>query len=135
MTDRDRAWTPRLLGLFFLFGAAMTALAGASLAWPDGPLAPMWRLKPDEFRQMLALGGWVPIGFFALSPMMAATAYGAWTRRRWGWALAMIIFAVNGVSDLARAAFGAPLEGLFGAAIAALVLWWLARRDVRAMFR
>jgi hypothetical protein len=123
-----------LLTAFFLFGTVMTALAGASLAWPNGPLAVMWRVKPDEYRQLLAMGPWVPVGFFMLSALMAATAFGTWKRRRWGWWLAVIIFAVNGLSDLARAASGAYWEGLFGAAIAALILWWLFRPGVRGMF-
>jgi hypothetical protein len=126
--------TPVLLAVFFVFGTAMTALASLSLAWPDGPLAAMWRLKPDEFAKMRALGPLVPIGFSALSLTMAVTAYATLARRRWGWWLAVFIFAVNGLSDAARALVASEWSSLIGVAVAGLVLWWLSRRDVRAMF-
>jgi hypothetical protein len=126
--------TPVLLAVFFVFGTAMTALASLSLAWPDGPLAAMWRLKPDEFAKMRALGLLVPIGFSALSLTMAVTAYATLARRRWGWWLAVFIFAVNGLSDAARALVASEWSSLIGVAVAGLVLWWLSRRDVRAMF-
>ena len=130
-----RPLTPILLTAFFLFGTVMTALAGASLLTPGGALDWIWLKKPEEHRLLMALGPLAGAGFMALSGLMAATAIGAWKRRRWGWWLAVIIFAVNGLSDLARAASGAYWEGLFGAAIAALILWWLFRRAAAVRLR
>jgi hypothetical protein len=128
-----RPLTPVLLTVFFLFGTVMTALAGASLLMP-GALNWIWLRKPEEHRLLAALGPLVATGFIGLSVLMALTAYGVWRRRRWGWALAAIIFAVNGLSDLARAVTGSLWEGLLGAAIAALILWWLFRPSVRELF-
>ena len=126
--------TPVLLTLFFLFGTAMTAFAGASLAIPHGPLARIWRAKPDVYEQLLALGPLVAMGFFALSALMALTVFGVWRRRRWGWMLAVGIFIVNALADAARAIADREWNGLVAVAVVALILWWLLRRDVRAIF-
>jgi hypothetical protein len=130
----ERAWTPILLGLFFLFATLMCALAGLSLLTPGGALDAIWRLKPDEQAQLLALGPAVGAGFLALALVMAAASCGAFARRRWGRRLAIAIFAANAVGDAARIALGGVLEGAIGVAVTAIILWWLTREKVRASF-
>lgn len=113
----------------------MCALAGASLLTPGGPLDWIWGFKPDEHRRLLELGPALGAGFVALALVMALASCGAFGRRRWGWALALAIFAVNAAGDAARLAFGAVAEGLIGLAATAAILWWLSRAPIRMLFR
>jgi hypothetical protein len=112
----------------------MCALAGASLLTPNGALDWIWRIKPDEHRQLLAMGPAVGAGFLVLALIMALASAGSFARRRWAWALALAIFTVNALGDAARIPSGALAEGLVGIAATAAILWWLARRPVRALF-
>ena len=131
---RRQARTPALLGLFFVFATAACALVGLSLIMPGGPLDAIWQWKPDEHRQLLALGPIVGAGFLALALVMAAASYGAFARRRWGLRLAMAIFAVNALADAARVPFGTVWEGAIGVAVTGIILWWLTRPKVSGAF-
>ena len=126
--------TPAMLAGFFALAALICAAAGASLLDPGGPLAPMWRIKPDEYRQLLLLGPAAGIGFLALAAVMAAASLGTARRRRWGWRLACAIFAVNGLADAARIPLGAVIEGVIGLGAAGAILWWMTRPAIRAEF-
>ena len=134
MRERLARATPTVLALFFAFATLMCAFAAATLLFPGTPLDGLWRVKPDEHRQLLALGPAVGAGFAVLAVAMMAAGIGAWRRRRWGWALAVAIFAVNGLGDASRIVSGAVVEGAIGVAAAAAVLWWLTRPQVRRMF-
>ena len=94
----------------------------------------MWRIKPAEHEQLLRLGPIVAVGMLGLSVVMGLTSLGAFTRRRWGWGLAVVVFLVNGLGDAARVLFGAPAGGLFGGLVTAVIIWWLTRPSVRALF-
>jgi hypothetical protein len=126
--------TPVALGVFFVFATLMTAAVTVTLQWPGGPLDAMWRVKPAAYSDLLLLRPASTIGFAALCATMAAAAFGAATRKRWGWWLALSIFALNGLGDALNAMGGALAEGAFGVAVTLLILWWLTRRRVRTLF-
>ena len=126
--------TPRLLGLFFAFATLMCGLAGATLLNPGGALDGIWQIKPDEHRQLLAMGPKVGLGFLALAFVMLLASIGTFRRRRWAWPLALAIFTVNALGDAARIPMGAAAEGLIGIAATGLILWWLTRPKVRGQF-
>lgn len=109
-------------------------LAGTSLLSPGGALDGIWRIKPDEHRQLLALGPAVGAGFLGLALVMLLASYGAFRRRRWAWPLALAIFAANALGDAARIPFGAAVEGLVGIAATGAILFWLTRPKVRGQF-
>ena len=129
-----RPVTPIAMGLFFALAMVLTATAGASLLAPNGPLDVMWRLKPSEHAVLLGMGPLVGSGSIGLSAAMMATSVGCFTRRRWGWGLAVAIFVVNGLADAARILSGTPFEGVFGVTVAAFIVWWLTRLRVRRLF-
>jgi hypothetical protein len=131
---RARAWTPVLLGAFFAFACLACSLAGVSLLTPGGALDWIWLIKPEEHGLLLALGPWMGAAFLALALAMAAASLGTFRRRRWGWWLAVLIFAVNGAGDAARIPAGAALQGAIGDAATALILWWLTRPRDRQLF-
>ena len=130
-----RPVTPLVAGTFFAFATLLVALAGVSLLFPGGPLDAMWRIKPREHAQLLTHAPLVGTGFLLLGMVMGAASIGCFARRHWGWILAVTIFVANGVADLARIPLGAPGEGLLGAAITGLLVWWLTRPRVHSLFR
>jgi hypothetical protein len=129
-----RPATPPLLGAFLIFATAMAALAAITLLAPGTPLDAAWRIKPAEYRQLLAMGPAVGLGFVALSGAAAIIAAGVFGRRRWPWRAAVVGIALNGAGDAIRALTGAWVEGLVGVAVTAANVWWLTRPHVRAAF-
>lgn len=134
-SGRDvRAFTPIALGCFFTFATVMTGVVSITLFAPGGPLDAMWQVKPHEYQDLLLLRPASSAGFAALCIAMAATAFGCFRRKRWGWMLAVAIFTINALGDAAHGLSGAWLEGAIGVAIAMLILWWLTQPRVRALF-
>ena len=65
---------------------------------------------------------------------MAATAYGAMRRKRWGLNLAMLIFTANAAGDAVRGFMGDMLEGAIGVVVAGLILYALSCPQIRSVF-
>lgn len=69
---------------------------------------------------------------------MAAAACGAWSRKTWGWRLAIAIFTVNGLGDLVQAFSGHTVEGILGVVVAGAgagaLVYWLTLPRVKAAF-
>lgn len=128
-----RALAPPLLAAFFAFATTMTALVAMTLLAPGGGADAIWKVKPDAYAQLLAFApasGWA---FAALSVLMAATCVGCFTRRNWGWMLAVGVIAANAIGDGVRIA-SSPLEGSAGVVIAGAILYWFTRPTTRALF-
>lgn len=94
----------------------------------------MWRGKPAAYQQLLSMAPWSGGGFCLLAMAMALTSVGCFQRKRWGWMLAVAIFAINGLADAARLLAGEVLEGLIGVIAAGAILYSLSRPRVRAAF-
>lgn len=129
-----RIRTPEFTGTFFALASAVALIAGISLGVPGHFLDGVWRIKPTEHALLLQAGRPAVVGFILLAATMAIAAYGAFARRRWGWWVAVAIFAVHALSDASRIVLGAPWEGLIGVTISVLILTWLSRPRVRASF-
>lgn len=132
-----RKWAslwPPALALFFLFATLMVIAAALSLLAP-GPLADRFRsIKPNEHQALVAIAPWSGFFFLALAPVMAAAAYGSFRRQRWGWRLAIVVLATNGLGDLIAPLAGAPAASLVGVAVTAAILYGLTRPAARARF-
>ncbi len=74
-------------------------------------------------------------GFLGLAVVMAAASVGCFLQRRWGWRLAVTIFAVNGLSDAGQLIVGHVVEGAIGVVVAGAILFYLMRASVRAEYR
>ncbi|MFZ2029964.1 MAG: hypothetical protein WAU68_06640 [Vitreimonas sp.] len=74
----------------------------------------MWAIKPAAYRQLLVMAPWSGLGFCLLAMAMALTSVGCFRRKRWGWTLAVAIFAINGLADATRFLAGEVFEGLIG---------------------
>jgi hypothetical protein len=66
--------------------------------------------------------------------VFVAASAGCLLRRRWGWWLAIVIFAANGFGDAVQLATGHVLEGAIGVAVAAAILFYLTRASVQQAF-
>ena len=126
---------PVAIGAFSVLAAAIAFAAGITLIWPGGPVDVIWAIRQDEaHRQMVALGWPAGLGLWLVAAVAIATAAGSFRQRRWAWWLAVVALSINGLSDVARLATGGIIEGIAGALIAGVLLWWLTRDGVRAQF-
>jgi hypothetical protein len=126
---------PAILAVFFLLATVLCLLAGSSLVFPRSPARLIWAIKPQDYAQLRAMGPLVAWGFLALALPMALAVWGCWRRRGWAWGLALAIFVVNGLADLARLIAGRWVEGGLGVAALGLILLVMTRPAARRAFR
>lgn len=122
------------MGIFLCFGAAMAALAGTTLVWRGTALDQMWMLNPRAYKELAPFGKVVGIAFLFLSALLATAAIGWLQRRVWGWWLAVIVIATQILGNLMNIFLGRIVEGGIGFTIAGLLLLYLLRAKVRAVF-
>jgi hypothetical protein len=72
--------------------------------------------------------------FAALSFALAGSAIGWFRRRRWGWALAVIIISIQVAGDFGNLLRGDLLRGSTGVLIAGALLAYMCRPVVRNAF-
>jgi hypothetical protein len=133
-TSRAQTFVPRALAGFFIVSAGIVTLVGVTLLFPGTALDRMWLLKPAAHAQLLAYRLWSGPAFLLLAPLFAVAAYGCLSRRRWGWRLAIAIFAIHGVGDLANGLAGDLVSGAVGVLAASAIIYGLTRRGVAAQF-
>ena len=129
-----RSHTQIALVFFFTAAAVLCLVAGLTMICPDTALSTVWRIKPDEFAQLLKLRPWTSVGFLLLSGWMGFTAWGCLNGRLWGWHMAIAIFVANGVGDAVQIFAGRVIEGLIGISITVAIVVWLTRPQARTAF-
>jgi hypothetical protein len=122
------------IGVFLLFGATMASLAGTTLIWQGTFLDHMWTLNAPAYRQLSPFGRTVGIPFLVLSAALATAGVGWFRRRLWGWKLAVAIIATQVLGDLTSIFMGHFVMGAVGVTIAAALLLYLLRPEVRGAF-
>lgn len=123
-----------LIAIFFAAATCILVGVSAALAFPGSQFEAIWRLYPARRALLIPYGHWLVPGFLALAITMAAASIGCFRRSRWGWRLAVGIFAVNGLGDAAQLAMGRILEGAVGVAVTSVILMYLFRPGVRRAF-
>jgi hypothetical protein len=94
----------------------------------------MWRLNPRAHEAFSRMGIWAPLLLGPVCLACAASAYGFFTGKRWGYRLGVTGLLVNLTGDLINAALGIEPRAVVGVPIVALILWYLSSRKVRAFF-
>lgn len=122
------------IGIFLLFGAAMALLAGITLVRPGTTLDCVWALNPRAYSQLAPIGKTVGVLFLLLSGALAVAGMGWLRRKKWGWALAVIIISTQVLGDLVNALRGQVLQGFIGVLLAGALLLYMTRPCVRAVF-
>ena len=121
-------------GVFLIFGAIMAAYASIILFFPGTILDKLWIVNPRGHQRLLALGRLVGVAFFFLSVLLATSAFGWLTKRKWGWWCAIGIIILQGLGDIVRLFAGEIIQGIFGAVVAGLLVYYLLSRSVRLYF-
>jgi hypothetical protein len=122
------------VGIFLFFGAALASLAGTTLIWRGTLLDRIWALNAPAYKQLSAFGKTIGIPFLVLSVALVAASAGWLRRRLWGWRLAVLIIAMQVLGDLVSIFMGHFVRGATGVTIAAALLFYLFRPEVRAAF-
>lgn len=71
----------------------------------------------------------------AVSMSCFAAAFGLWTARRWGYGLAITLLLINLAGDVTNVLLETEPRAAVGIPIVAILLWWIARPDVRGWFK
>ena len=122
------------IGVFLVFGACMSGLAGATLVWQGTTLDKVWHLNPTAYRKLVPLGRNVGALFLLLSATMFVASVAWFKRRLWGWGLAVGIISTQIAADVANLVRGDYLRGGTGLTIAGALLYYLLRPKVRNTF-
>src|SRR5215467_15938611 len=101
----------KAMGVFLYFGAIMVSLAGVTLVWRGTFLDRLWILNPRAYNQLSPLGTPAGIAFLLLGGTLAIAGTGWLLRRFWGWALGVIIIAMQVLGNVVNAARGDFLRG------------------------
>ena len=121
------------LSVFFLAGSLISFTAGLSLLVPS-ILEPLWRLNPHGHEGLLRIGLWGVALLFGASASCTAAAIGLWRRARWGHIIAIVLIAINLLSDLVNTILGTEPRAIIGVPIALALIFYLMRKRVRNYF-
>lgn len=94
----------------------------------------MWRLNPHAHEAFAGMGAWAPILMATVCLSCAASAYGFFRGRRWGYRLGIGLLLVNLTGDLVNAALGIEPRAVWGLPVVALLIWYLASSRARSFF-
>ena len=125
---------PTGLSLFFLASTVICATAAFTLAVPGTAVDSVWSIKPRAYEELLGYRELSAPMFALLAIAMAFASYGTFHRRRWGWLLACLLFAGNGIGDAVQLATGGLLQGVIGVSVVTVLLFALFRPSVRGLF-
>ncbi len=132
----DEARPPRPRGVaavsgFFLASAWLGLAACLSVAFPGGPLQPMWRLHPGALAAFGSMGASAVWLLAAVSLACTLSAVGLWRGARWGWRLALCVLGANLVGTAASATLGQNPRAALGLPLAGAVVGYLCTQRVR----
>ena len=122
------------LSLFSFVGTVLAGVAAISLAFPGGPLEPMWQLNPRGYQGLSGMHGWAVLLLAVVSGVCGITGMGLWRLRRWGYVLAVAGLSIHLVGDLLNVVLGIEPRAIIGVPIVAILLVYLSRRSVRGAF-
>ena len=123
-----------LMGIFFAAATMVLVVVGAALLFPRSAMEAVWRVYPARRGVLMPHRAWLGPGFLVLAVPMVCACAGCFRRRKWGWWLAVVIFAVNGLGDATQLVLGHLLEGTIGVAATSAILVYLSRPGVRSAF-
>jgi hypothetical protein len=123
-----------LIAIFFAVATCILVTVGSAMISPGTTLDAIWSLYPARRALLMPYREWLGPGFLVLAVAMVSASIGCFLRRKWGWRLAVTIFAINGLSDVAQIAIGHIVEGAIGASVAGVMIFYLTRPAVKAAF-
>jgi hypothetical protein len=121
--------------LFLALATIMAAFIGTLLLFPGRLLESLWRFNPEAHSAFQSLGRLSSLLLFLVGAVAGGAAVGIRRRRKWGWWLAVLVFAVNACGDaVSLFVTGRVVQGVSGVVISGLFLLYLAQPRVRRQF-
>ena len=120
--------------IFFAFGAVMSGLAAFLLAVPGTSLDTFWNANPRARFELQKIGGWGIALMVSVCIACALAAIGLVKRKRWGHRLAIALIVVSATGDIVNAISYSDPQMLVGVPVAAVMVWYLLTRQIRAEF-
>ncbi len=112
----------------------MSGLAGLALLLPSSGLERIWRLNPQAHVELSEFGAWAIALMGMVCVACALSARGLVKRCAWGLYLAIGVLTANLVGDAANAVLRDDLRTLIGLPIGGLLIAYLLRPRIRALF-
>ena len=119
---------------FFAFGAVVAGVSCVALLTPGSAWEPMWRLNPEASVAFGGMGVWAVAMMFTVAAACALSAWGLWTRARWGHRLALILLVVYLVRDATNTLIRGDLRTLIDLPIGGALIAYLLSAGVRRQF-
>ena len=120
---------------FLIFATLMAAFIGTLLLFPGKALESVWRFNPEARSAFQSMGRLASLLLFVVGAVACGGAVGIYRRRKWGWWLAVLLFAVNALGDaVSLFVMGRVLQGASGVLISGLFLLYLMQPSVRRQF-
>jgi hypothetical protein len=123
-----------LIGMFLALAIFILEVSGFSLLLPGTFLDNVWIGQAQKYAQLIPYKYPVGVGFMILGVVFTVTVFGWFKCLKWGWWMAIIIFAVNGIGDAVSLINGDLKSGLIGVSIAVGIIFYLARPAVKKLF-
>ena len=123
-----------LIAVFFALSICILVSVGTALLLPGSEMEVIWKLYPARRVELMPYRAFMAPGFLFLAALMLLASVGMFRHRRWGWWLALMMFAANGLGDIAQVFLGRILEGAIGVTVAGAIICYLMRPTVRRSF-
>jgi hypothetical protein len=123
-----------LIAVLFVVSICILVTVGAALLLPGSPVEVIWKLYSARRTELMPYRAWMGPGFLVLATVMLFASIGMFGYRRWGWWLAVTMFAANGLGDVVQVIIGRVLEGVIGVTVAGAILYYLTLPKVRGAF-
>lgn len=112
----------------------MSGLAALSLAFAGGPLEVVWSINPEARVAFAQMGLWAVALMATVCLACAISAVGLWKLWLSGYLLAIGVLTVNLIGDTVAAILKSDPTTLVGVPVGALLIFYLCRPRVRALF-
>lgn len=125
-----------LIAIILFLAGATAFMVGISALIHGTPLDALWTMNssfPPGF-QLTFAGMAFGVFIIILGLVILYTGWGLLKGHKWAWWMAVIIFSINGISNIARIALGGIIEGIFGILVAAGFVYYLTRPKVKEFF-
>lgn len=117
-----------MLVVFFAAGALICFVTTLALAFPEGFLEPVWRLKPEARVEFKQIGNWSIALMAVVGAACGLAAIGLAKDVEWGRRLAIGILTVNLIGDTLNAILRHDPRTLIGLPIGGLMIWYLLKK-------
>jgi uncharacterized membrane protein (DUF2068 family) len=132
----QRPKTVPIVAAFLFAATAIAVVAGVSLLFPNPLMDRLWTLnKPGEatFRSLGRVSG---LPLLLIGAGTCAAAIGLVQRKKWAWWLAVVLFAINGCTDVVGLIVARSwVRSGSSVVICAAFLYSLSRRRVTQYFK